>query len=232
LTSLKPNDFRRTAMANETNDKVVSYTGEDAEVCWDGRLCIHVGECGRAEGELFVGGRTPWCQPDASSTDDVVDVCQRCPTGALTYTRKDGTQETAEAENTVSVSSDGPLYVKGQLDIEGAADDMPGVRFRAALCRCGASENKPFCDGSHKDAGFRDYGAIGKVGDGFDAPGGTLTIKKAPNGPLLLSGAFSIVAGSGRVAFKGTKAALCRCGASKNKPFCDGSHKPAGFEAP
>ena len=86
-------------------------------------------------------------------------------------------------------------------------------------------------DNSHEAAGFKDYGAVGPSGESNDAHGGMLRVGKAPNGPLLLSGNFTIVAASGRKAWSGTKAALCRCGQSKNKPFCDGAHKDAGFEA-
>ena len=64
--------------------KVFIYDGAQADVHWDGRLCIHIGECGRARNELFVGGRQPWCQPDQVSPDEVADVVKRCPTGALT----------------------------------------------------------------------------------------------------------------------------------------------------
>ena len=207
------------------------YEGDNADVSWDRRLCIHVGECGRASGDLFVGGRDPWCQPSLVQIGDVTEVCERCPTGALTYERKDGgPAQTAAPKNTVVVANDGPLYVDGELLVDGAADDMVGTQFRAALCRCGKSSNKPFCDNSHQD-GFRDAGAVGAQGDGAPGEGGPLKIGRAPNGPLLLSGNFSIVSGSGRIAWTGTKAALCRCGKSKNKPFCDGAHKAAGFEA-
>ena len=210
----------------------VSYEGRQVDVQWDGRLCIHVGECGRAQNEIFVGGRQPWCEPDRASADEVADVVLRCPSGALTYRRKDGgPQETADDENVVSVMYNGPLYVRGDLQIDGAAPDMPGVRFRSALCRCGQSKQKPFCDNSHEAAGFRDYGAVGEKGEGFDVPGGKLQVSRAPNGPLLLSGNFTIVAASGRSAWRGKKAALCRCGHSNNKPFCDGSHKRVGFQA-
>jgi len=215
-----------------SDKKITDYTGAVADVHWDGRLCKHVGECGRADNDLFVGGRQPWCEPDRVGTDEVVDVVGRCPTGALTYTRKDGgAQEVADEENVVSVMYNGPLYMRGDLEIDGAAEDMAGVRFRAALCRCGKSKNKPFCDDSHAEAGFKDFGAVGESGGGFDSPGGTLKVGRAPNGPLLLSGNFTIVAATGRKAWTGKKAALCRCGHSKNKPFCDGAHKEAGFEA-
>jgi CDGSH-type Zn-finger protein len=129
------------------------------------------------------------------------------------------------------VSNNGPLYAEGDLQVDGAGNDMPGVRYRVALCRCGDSKNKPFCDNTHEQADFRDRGAVGETGPGFESTGGPLEIKRAPNGPLLLTGNLTVVTGAGRAAWKGTKAALCRCGKSQNKPFCDGAHVDAGFEA-
>lgn len=219
-------------MADKDKVYLHTYPGDSVDVTWDRRLCIHIGECGRATGELFVGGRDPWCQPDAVQLGDTVDVVERCPTGAISYVRKDGgPAETAPAENTVVVAYNGPLYVSGELEIDGAAEDMAAVRFRAALCRCGASKNKPFCDNSHEAVAFRDYGAVGDRGPGCEESGGALSVRRAKNGPLLVSGNLAIVSASGRVAWRGKRAALCRCGASKNKPFCDGAHRPAGFEA-
>lgn len=215
-----------------SDKKVFDFPGTEIDVQWDGRLCIHIAECGNAAGELFEGGRDPWCIPDNCANPDVREVVERCPTGALTYRDKDGAPEQAPAENGVSVAYNGPLYVSGDLDLEGAPEDMPGVRFRAALCRCGHSANKPFCDNSHLKAGFEDYGSVGEKGDGLTATGGKLRIKPIPDGPLLIQGNLAIRAGSGRLAWQGEKTALCRCGASKNKPFCDGSHKEAGFKSP
>lgn len=218
-------------MSEEKN--VYNYPGERATVKWDRRLCIHVGECGRATGDLFVGGRNPWCQPDQASPDEIEQVVERCPTGALTVeTGADGgSPMTAAATNTIVVANNGPLYARGELQIDGRAADMDGVSFRAALCRCGQSKRKPFCDNSHESSGFCDRGAIGPDGDGLESEGGPLAVRRAKNGPLLVSGNLSLVTGAGRVAWRGTKAALCRCGHSANKPFCDGAHKAAGFEA-
>ncbi len=214
------------------SQKKKQYPGKDVDVQWDGRLCIHIGECGRSKGDLFVGGRDPWCQPDVTDVDNVVDVCKRCPTGALTYTRHDGgEEETPAAKNTVVVANNGPLYLQGELHIDGAAEDMEGVKFRAALCRCGLSKNKPFCDNAHEEGGFVDRGAVGETGDGNGGAAGPLLVKRIANGPLLVNGPFEIVTSSGRVAWSGWKAALCRCGLSKNKPFCDGAHRAGGFEA-
>ncbi len=215
-----------------SDKKVFPFPGKELDVSWDGRLCIHVGECTRARGELFKSGRDPWGEPDRAPAEEVAEVVRRCPTGALTYLRKDGGQgETAPEVNQVTVANNGPLYVSGQLEIEGTPDDMPGVRYRAALCRCGLSENKPFCDNSHEKGGFVDRGAIGETGTPLEAEGGPLRIDKAPDGPLLLNGNMTLYNAASRPSWQGTKAALCRCGKSAQKPFCDGAHKAAGFKA-
>jgi len=211
--------------------QVYEFPGGEIDVQWDGRLCIHIGECGNAKGELFEGGRDPWCVPDKTSRSKVREIVERCPSGALTYLDKGGPEETAPAENTVMVVYNGPLYASGDLEIAGVSQDMPGVSFRAALCRCGKSDNKPFCDNNHLKAGFEDYGSVGDKGPGLSAIGGKLTVQPLPDGPLLIKGNLTIRAGSGRVAWQGAQAALCRCGASTNKPFCDGSHKQAGFKS-
>ncbi|MCG6896837.1 MAG: CDGSH iron-sulfur domain-containing protein [Thiocapsa sp.] len=209
----------------------LDFTGEGIDVHFDGRLCIHAGECGHAEGDLFMADRKPWCMPDLVPKAEVREIVERCPSGALTYTDKAGAPESPSPENHVTVAYNGPLYLTGDLAIEGAAQDMPGVRYRAALCRCGASKNRPFCDNSHIDARFEDCGAVGQKGPGAAATGGRLTVEMRPDGPLVLTGNVSIRAGSGRLAWEGDRAFLCRCGASKNKPFCDGTHKEIGFKS-
>ena len=216
-------------MAKKT---VFQYPGKEATVSWHGRLCIHIGECGRAKGELFVGGRDPWCQPDLTSSEEVADVINRCPTGALTVDFADGSgAEQPEPVNTVNVAYNGPLFVRGQLAIEDAPADAPGLAFRAALCRCGKSGNKPYCDNSHVKAGFSDYGAVGETGTEEPGAGGELGIRPIKDGPLMLSGNLTIRNSSGRDAWQGKRVALCRCGESGNKPFCDGAHKRAGFKS-
>jgi CDGSH-type Zn-finger protein/uncharacterized Fe-S cluster protein YjdI len=211
---------------------VFQYPGRKATVSWNGRLCIHVGECGRAKGDLFVGGRDPWCQPDLSSDEEVADVIKRCPTGALTVDFVDGSgTEQPAPVNTVNVAYNGPLFVRGRLVIEDAPADAPGLAFRAALCRCGKSRNKPFCDNSHEKEGFSDYGAVGETGTRESDDGGELNIKPIEDGPLMFNGNLTIRNSSGRDAWSGNRVALCRCGESGNKPFCDGTHKKAGFKS-
>ena len=213
--------------------KPIEYAGKEASVSWHGQLCIHIGECGRAEGALFVGGRKPWCDPDLAARDEISEVVGRCPTGALSasYAGESGAAESAEPHNTLNVSYNGPLFARGDLQIDAAPKNAPGLNYRAALCRCGASRNKPFCDNSHIEAGFSDYGAIGQAGEALSEQGGTLMVKTVRNGPLMVSGNLTMISSGGRTAWQGKRAALCRCGASENKPFCDGQHAKIGFEA-
>ena len=215
-----------------TNSEQTVYEGTTLDATWDGRLCIHVGECTRARGKVFASGRKPWGEPDREDAQTVAEVIERCPTGALTYARKDGGAAEAPPDtNTIVVANRGPLYARGDLRIAGAPDDMPGIAFRAALCRCGKSVRKPFCDNSHEAADFRDHGPIGDTGTGIMDAGGPLTITPLKDGPLLIQGNLTLVSGHGKPTWQGVKAALCRCGQSANKPFCDGTHATIDFTA-
>ncbi len=210
------------------------YTGKHLDVLWDERLCTKVGECERAQGGAFEAGREPWCEPDRVDEDELPTLLARCPTGALHAADKQGdVLLEAPAPNQVTIACDGPFYLRGNLMMPaapGGEASSAGTARRMALCRCGGSSNKPFCDGSHHRVGFRDSGAVGTAGPGDGKPfDGALQITPIANGPLVLKGRFALVAGTGRVAWSGTTTALCRCGQSKNKPFCDASHREAGF---
>jgi CDGSH-type Zn-finger protein len=104
--------------------------------------------------------------------------------------------------------------------------------YRLTLCRCGASRHKPYCDGSHAQVGFK---APGEVPAADSQPlglrNGPLSIALTPNGPLHVTGNVEIITGTGRTVNRVTDTWLCRCGQSKNKPYCDGSHKAAGFRS-
>jgi CDGSH-type Zn-finger protein len=104
--------------------------------------------------------------------------------------------------------------------------------FRVTLCRCGASKDKPYCDGSHHQVGFTATGepATGETGM-LAVRDGPLAIDPAPNGPLRVRGNLEITSGTGRVVARVESASLCRCGGSQTKPFCDGTHSRIGFRS-
>lgn len=212
--------------------KIREYTGEDINVTFDAKRCIHAKECVNGLPAVFDTDKRPWVQPDNAGADDLAAVVMRCPTGALHFERTDGTPgEPTPDANTVTIAADGPLYVHGDVTLQ-TSEDATLEDTRIALCRCGDSANKPFCDNSHIEAGFKDAGMsqVSVLGADESTNGG-LQINSAPNGPLLVNGNSEIITALGTVSFRGEKAALCRCGASNNKPFCDGTHKAVGFQA-
>ena len=210
-----------------------SYKGAGITVSYDARRCIHAAECVHGLPEVFDPERRPWIEPDGASPEQVAAVVKACPTGALEFEPAPGDEpEAAGEKNTVTIVADGPLYLRGDLVLGVDGQETRGVR--AALCRCGASSNKPYCDNSHEKAGFADPGAVADpklaaLEDGGER--GSLRITGAANGPLLVQGPLELCGPSGETAAIGRKGALCRCGASANKPFCDGSHVAIGFEA-
>ena len=108
---------------------------------------------------------------------------------------------------------------------------MPAGRA-PTLCRCGASKNKPYCDHSHVDAGFAAPGELPAAAElpAWGEPG-PLEITPLKDGPLKVSGPHEVTSGTGRAHKRGETCFLCRCGQSAKKPFCDGSHRAAGFKA-
>lgn len=214
-----------------TDKPIKHYTGQDVDVTWDGRLCIHVAECVRAEGEVFENGRKPWCNPDIANKDYVRDIVERCPSGALSYQDKSGAPEPAPSENLMIVAEDGPLLICADVAISDTAIDTQGITRRAALCRCGHSANKPFCDNSHARVHFTDKGDVQNKGEGLTALDGLVAIKPLKDGPLLVKGNLTIYANNGVDKWQGANTALCRCGHSENKPFCDGSHAKVDFKS-
>ena len=194
---------------------------------FDGRRCIHSRHCVLEAPAVFLAN-TPgaWIHPEATSLEHCVHVAHNCPSGAITYERHDGgPQESAPSVNVVRVRENGPYAVHAQ--IESAA-----AEFRVTLCRCGKSGRKPYCDGSHTAAGFAATGEPAAIAsEPLAERGGRLTIVPILNGPLQLGGNVEICSGTGRTVLRTQSARLCRCGASDNKPFCDGSHARIGFRS-
>jgi CDGSH-type Zn-finger protein len=193
---------------------------------------MHAGECVRGLPSVFDASRTPWVTPDAASVDEVRAAVLRCPSGALHLTRRDGSDlEGPMPDNVVRVTANGPIHARGRLVVVDPAGQVLVEETRLALCRCGASNAKPFCDAQHRDSGFADAGELGTSASTADeAAGDGLEIRLRANGPLVLSGRFRLVSDDGSVSREMTKVALCRCGRSGNKPFCDGTHRE-GFVA-
>ncbi len=213
-----------------TDSAIEEVVGRSATIRFDGRRCIHARRCVISQPGVFKANvQGDWIDPDAASPEALMFVALNCPSGAIHVARSDGgAPEPLPLVNTIAVREDGPLAVHAQIEIGGEA-----IGTRATLCRCGASNNKPYCDGSHTGANFVATGEPAtKPSEPLAARDGLLKITPYPNGPLGVSGAVEILSGTGRAVDRTQATALCRCGGSKNKPYCDGTHKAIGFVAP
>ncbi len=207
--------------------EVERYPGRRLTVENDARRCIHSRYCVLGLNSVFIPNvEGPWINPDAADHEAVMAVVERCPSGALRYAPIEAAQpEVPPSVNTVRVWENGPLAFHGELEIVGDKSS-----YRATLCRCGKSKRKPFCDKSHMDAKFTATGEPqSQMSEALEVRGGPLKLTPQKDGPLMVEGPLEVCAGSGRTISRETRVWLCRCGHSGDKPFCDGTHKIAGF---
>ena len=209
---------------------VETATGKSATIEFDGELCVHARRCVLSQPGVFRANvEGPWIDPDAASAEALMNVALNCPSGAIRVSRHDGGANEANPKvNTIAVRENGPLALNAEIVLAGAP-----IGTRATLCRCGWSKNKPYCDGSHVAAAFTSTGEPATTESAQLARrNGALTITPYPNGPLGVAGPVEIVSGTGRTVNRLERTALCRCGHSANKPYCDGAHAKVGFVAP
>ena len=125
----------------------------------------------------------------------------------------------------IEIMDDGPLIASDLKLLEDGEGNGLAIKKKTALCRCGASENKPFCDGSHRSVGFKSSPGESSVPD----KEGDTVVRSLKNGPYEVCGDTELCIEDDLGLSGNDPYYLCRCGASENKPFCDGSHKQIGF---
>lgn len=211
--------------------RIRTYTGKSIDVTYDAGRCIHAEECIRRLPTAFDKSRRPWVLPDHAPADNLAVTILACPSGALHFERKDGGEvEPIPAHNTIRLTRNGPLYVRGNFTIVNSMGEIVAKDTRAALCRCGGSANKPFCDNTHKTIGFEAATTPDNPQSVTHcAEDGKLTIETTANGPLYITGNFTVLNDKGEAIFQGTDETFCRCGGSAHKPFCDDTHRRIGF---
>ena len=143
------------------SDAVRLYVGQNIDVTYDTERCIHAAECTRGLPAVFDNSRRPWIDPNEASADAIAAVIAKCPSGALHFIRHDaGDPETPPEHDSATVIPGGPLYMRGLVQLRAADGSVIVKDTRLALCRCGQSRNKPFCDNSHLNVAFDDLGAV------------------------------------------------------------------------
>lgn len=132
------------------------YRSDTITVTFDPAKCIHAARCVAGSPQVFRPEERPWIQPQNADADSIARTIAQCPTGALRYERSDGgAPEPVPAEVAIVVQKDGPIYVRGPLPlVDAAGNRWEDAGHRYALCRCGGSGNKPYCDNTHVSMGF------------------------------------------------------------------------------
>jgi uncharacterized Fe-S cluster protein YjdI len=147
--------FLKTTIMESNSQK--RYTNNEVTIVWQPDVCIHAGICVRGLPEVFNAKAKPWINIDGASTEQLINQVKKCPSGALSYfmnTEQQGVV-TVDAETIVEVTQDGPILVYGNVCIKDAAGIETKRNKVTAFCRCGASNNKPYCDGMHRKIGFK-----------------------------------------------------------------------------
>ena len=139
------------------NEIIKEYSNGDLTVIWKPKTCIHAAECVKRLPNVYKPNEKPWIQVENATTDELIEQINACPSGALSYRMEGEVTNTEEVSSTtkVEVLKDGPLLVHGDLDVTGSDGGKEMKKRTTAFCRCGASANKPYCDGEHNNIGFK-----------------------------------------------------------------------------
>lgn len=136
--------------------KSKEYTNGDVTVTWEPEKCIHSAICVKGLPDVFKPNEKPWVKIDAASTEAIVNQVKQCPSGALGFYMTDEKDKTSETmETKVEILENGPLLVYGTLKVTHKDGSSETKNRTTAFCRCGASANKPYCDGAHVNAEFK-----------------------------------------------------------------------------
>ena len=136
--------------------KTKEYSNGEVTIVWKPEVCIHAAKCANGLPGVFNPKARPWINAEGSTTEEITKTIDKCPSGALSYyfnnIGKDNQNDSSEI--CIELAKNGPLLVHGTITLKDADGNETVREKKTALCRCGASANKPFCDGKHKKIGF------------------------------------------------------------------------------
>lgn len=150
------NGFTDKRTADDSLNRRTSYAGKQITIHDNRAICAHAGFCTDGLKDVFRMKQEPWIDPDGAAVNEIIDTIKKCPSGALSYSIKDVEYTAEERAPMVTVTNDGPYAVTGGINLMGVQFGAGASTEHYTLCRCGASKNKPFCDGSHWSIGFKD----------------------------------------------------------------------------
>jgi CDGSH-type Zn-finger protein len=150
------NGFSDRNTADPAGNRRSTYVGKGITIFDNRALCSHAGFCTDELAAVFRQRDEPWIDPDGAAVEKIVAQVRRCPSGALSCAIDGVEAEPPPRPPMVTVTNDGPYAVTGGIELLGVKLGDGASAEHYTLCRCGASKNKPFCDGSHWHVGFKD----------------------------------------------------------------------------
>jgi CDGSH-type Zn-finger protein len=150
------NGFRDDNSADSSKNKRNVYAGKRITIFDNRAICSHAAFCTDELKAVFRHHESPWIDPDGAEVDQIIKIIRKCPSGALSYAIDGVEAEPPQRPPMVTVTDNGPYAVTGGIELMGVKFGDGASTEHYTLCRCGASKNKPFCDGSHWDVGFKD----------------------------------------------------------------------------
>jgi CDGSH-type Zn-finger protein len=141
---------------DRTADKATRYEGRDITLMNNPLLCSIAGYCHQELASVFNLKSDPWIDLDGDTLEHIKSLIEKCPSGALSYSINGQPQPVSDREATITIEKNGPLRITGGIELKDAHWGQGASQEHYSLCRCGASKNKPFCDGSHATINFDD----------------------------------------------------------------------------
>lgn len=137
-----------------------NYTNGEVTIVWQPKMCIHSAKCWRGENslpEVFDPTKKPWIKPEGSSSERIIQQVKNCPSGAISYYMNNEKEENQSiiSETVAETVINGPLLIYGNITVKDSSGNQTQKNKVTAFCRCGASGNKPYCDGSHAKIDFK-----------------------------------------------------------------------------
>ena len=138
----------------DNSSKIKEYKKEDLTVQWNQEKCIHSKECWKGLIQVFNPSKRPWIDINGATSEKIKSQIDKCPSGALTYKAGNAEAKEIAASTKVEALKNGPLIVHGLLYVTNADGSIEEKSNTTAFCRCGASQKKPYCDGTHRNIAF------------------------------------------------------------------------------
>ena len=152
--SHKGNGFTSAKDPNRVPDTLENHTGNGITIHDNRGLCAHAGRCTDGLPVVFRLGQEPWIAASASDAETIAETIQQCPSGALSHSINEKLYRDRGGDALVALAPNGPYVIRGGAELTNTELDQGGTTDHMTLCRCGASQNKPFCSGAHWNVQF------------------------------------------------------------------------------